>query len=99
MKSAGWRLAFAGALFLAFPAASRGQDAPNLERGRALYENHCVVCHTSKVHRRVPQLPLELEELRTIVLMWVRSERLDWSSEDVEDVVHYLNRAHYQFQK
>lgn len=99
MNRNGLCLALAGVLFLALPGASRGQEPPSFERGRALYENHCVVCHTPRVHRRVQRLPLAEEELRSIVVMWARSERLGWSSDDVEDVVHYLNRTHYHFQK
>jgi mono/diheme cytochrome c family protein len=45
-------------------AAGWGAETPDLERGRALYENHCVVCHTAKVHRRVPPLPLGIDDLR-----------------------------------
>jgi mono/diheme cytochrome c family protein len=88
-----------GAVALAAAGASAGQSVPNLERGRALYENHCVVCHTSKVHRREPPLPITLEELRSIVALWARQEGLRWSRDDIEDVVHYLDRTHYRFLK
>lgn len=74
-------------------------DARDLERGRALYDNNCRVCHTSKVHRRIPQLPASREELRGIVLTWVRFEGLQWSREDVDDVVYYVDRTYYQFDK
>jgi mono/diheme cytochrome c family protein len=74
-------------------------DVRDLERGRALYENNCRVCHTAKVHRRVPQLPANQDELRRIVLTWVRYENMQWSSEDVDDVVFYVNRTYYQFDK
>jgi mono/diheme cytochrome c family protein len=74
-------------------------DARDFERGRALYENNCRTCHTAKVHRRVPQLPANEDELRRIVLTWVRFEGMKWSSEDVDDVVHYVNRTYYQFDR
>jgi mono/diheme cytochrome c family protein len=74
-------------------------DVRDLERGRALYENNCRVCHTAKVHRRVPQLPANQDELRLIVLTWVRFEGMRWSSEDIDDVVYYVNRTYYQFDK
>jgi mono/diheme cytochrome c family protein len=74
-------------------------DVRDLERGRALYENNCRVCHTAKVHRRVPQLPTNEDELRRIVLTWVRYENMQWSREDVDDVVYYVNRTYYQFDK
>ena len=64
-----------------------------------LYENHCVVCHTSKVHRRVPPLPLHIDELRFIVTLWASQQGLRWSRDDIEDVVHYLDRTHYRLDK
>ena len=89
----------AGILACALPAIAGGAELPDLERGRALYENHCVVCHTSKVHRRIPQLPLSMEDLRYVVTVWVRNEGLRWSRDEIEDVVHYLDRTHYRFEK
>lgn len=88
---------FAGVALLGFPAGSGGQPVPDLERGRALYQNHCVVCHTSKVHRREPPLPLSVEALRAVVTIWAREEGLRWSRDEIEDVVQYLDRAYYRF--
>jgi mono/diheme cytochrome c family protein len=81
----------------ALPAAAA--ELPNLERGRALYENHCVVCHTSKVHRRFPPSAIDMEALRFIVKVWVEEQNLRWSPEDIEDIVYYLDRVHYRFEK
>ena len=89
----------AAAVLLGLPSWSGSQTVPNLERGRALYQNHCVVCHTSKVHRREPPLPLTVEELRAVVTHWAREEGLRWARDDVEDVVLYLDRAFYRFAK
>ena len=82
-----------------FSLAAPAADLPNLERGRALYENHCVVCHTSKVHRRNPPSAIDREALRFIVRVWVEEQKLRWSAEDIEDVVQYLDRTHYRFDK
>lgn len=84
---------------LALPAAAAAAEAPNPERGRALYENHCVVCHTSKVHRRFPPSAIDMAALRFIVKVWVEEQKLRWSPEDIEDVVQYLNDTHYRFSK
>jgi len=86
---------FAGCLWLA--AHSWGAELPNLERGRMLYDNHCIACHTSKVHRRIPPLPIDVKELRQIVAAWAKGEQLNWSDEDVTDVVEYLDRTYYRF--
>lgn len=71
--------------------------AADLARGRALYENHCVVCHTPKVHTRPNRIPLNVEELRTIVAHWAKEEDLRWSREDIADVVWYLNQTKYRY--
>lgn len=84
-----------GALSVAASAA----EPPSLERGRTLYENHCMVCHTSKVHRRYPQSAIDLEALRFIVKVWVEEQRLAWTAQDTEDVVYYLERVHYRFER
>lgn len=84
---------------LAAPAAGWGAELPDLERGRALYENHCVVCHTPRVHRRVPRLPLNTDDLRFIVTVWASQHGVRWSRDDIEDIVFYLDRTHYGFEK
>ena len=85
----------AGALAIAVNAWSA--ESADLERGRLLYENHCVVCHTPKVHRRIPPLPIDMKELRQIVSAWAKGENLGWSEQDITDVVEYLDAAHYRF--
>jgi len=95
----GAAIALCAAVSLANPATGWGAEWPDLERGRALYENHCVVCHTPKVHRRVPTLPLHTDDLRFIVTLWASQQGLRWNREDIEDVVHYLDRTHYRFEK
>jgi mono/diheme cytochrome c family protein len=78
-------------------AAASGADVPNLARGRALYENHCVVCHTPKIHSRPNRIPLNVEELRQIVVNWAKDENLPWSEQEIADVVWYLNETKYRY--
>lgn len=82
---------------LALQAAAAG--LPNFDRGRELYELNCIVCHTSKVHHRMPPSAIDREALRYIVKVWVEEQKLRWSPEDIEDVVQYLDRTHYHFDK
>lgn len=86
-------LALAGAVAV----AASGAGIPDLERGRALYENHCVVCHTPKVHSRPNRIPLSVNELRQIVRDWAKGENLHWSEQEIADVVWYLNETKYRF--
>ena len=82
------------ALTVACQSAALGADA---ERGRALYENHCVVCHTSKVHRREPRLAADGAQLYKIVNNWQVEQGLRWSREEIDDVVYYLKVTQYNF--
>jgi mono/diheme cytochrome c family protein len=84
----------AGGLAAAAHAAS-GEPA-SADRGRLLYENHCITCHTAKVHRRIPQLPLTVQELRQIVTYWAHAEKVQWSEQDITDVAEYLLRNYYR---
>ena len=70
-------------------------QAAEVSRGRLLYENHCVVCHTAKVHRREPPLPVDLKDLRRIVSSWAKEQNLRWSDDDVSDVVAFLSQTQY----
>ena len=83
----------ASLLIVAQPSAS-GAD---VARGRALYENHCIVCHTSKVHRREPRVASDPVQLRAIVEKWQVEQGLRWSREDIEDVVGYLTLTYYKY--
>lgn len=78
-------------------ATASGADVPDLARGRALYENHCVVCHTPKIHSRPNRIPLNVEELRQIVVTWAKDENLHWSEQEIADVVWYLNETKYRY--
>ena len=88
-------IAIVAGFVLSAPTAAA--DLPDPERGRGLYENHCVVCHTSKVHRRYPPSAIDREALRTIVKVWVEEQNLRWSESDIRDVVEYLNRTYYRY--
>lgn len=85
------------AALIALLGPSAAAEIPDAARGRALYENHCQVCHTSKAHSRINRLPLSVEALRRIGDNWQKEENLRWSAQDVEDVVQFLNQARYRF--
>ena len=70
---------------------------PNVDRGRALYEQHCEQCHTPNIHSRPNRLPLTRDELRGIVDQMRRITNLGWTPEEIEDVVEHLNRTRYRF--
>lgn len=83
---------FAGALLV-----SVNVHAQNVERGRQLYENHCQTCHTAQVHGRKNRMAFSIGDLRDIVDRWQRNQKLNWSREEIEDVVQYLGTTRYFF--
>ena len=80
----------------AFPAAA--QDA---QRGRALYETHCLVCHYERIHKRDPSGSLirSTAALRTEVATWAARTPTRFTVEDLDDIAEYLNRSHYRLEK
>ena len=87
---------FLVALLASWPALA--QDA---QRGRQLYETHCLTCHYERIHKRdrAKSLVRSLAGLRVEVAR--RAEQLTprLSIEDLDDISEYLNRSHYRFEK
>jgi cytochrome c2 len=68
------------------------------ERGRLLYENHCMSCHESVVHIREQRKAVNPAELRGAIQRWAAELKLRWQDADVNDVYRYLNNRYYKFQ-
>lgn len=67
------------------------------DRGRMLYENHCLTCHESVVHIRERQRAGSFAEVTSWVVRWASGLELDWRAEEIQDVVRYLNRRFYNY--
>lgn len=72
-------------------------QAANQERGRALYENQCETCHDGWAHSPAHRKARSLADLRRRTAAWSTHGGLDWSSEEIDDVVEYLNAHFYHF--
>jgi cytochrome c len=91
------RAVAAGAIgLLAFSALA--QDA---QRGRQLYETHCLSCHYERVHKRDASRSLvrTLTGLRVEVARRAEQVTPRLSIEDLDDIAEYLNRSHYRFDR
>jgi mono/diheme cytochrome c family protein len=60
----------AAALALAASLAAPGAGAGDAVRGRALYESHCVSCHSQSVHGRAKREAKDFEGVRAWVARW-----------------------------
>ncbi len=67
------------------------------DRGQALYEDNCMQCHESWAHTRANHKVQSIGELRNRVAGWSVHSGLEWTEEEVDDVVQYLNHRFYQF--
>ena len=81
-------------LLLALPA--QAQDA---ERGKLLYDTHCVACHYERIHDRAPAQSLvrSIDELRAEVSGRARLTDRKFTAQELEEITAYLNRSHYRF--
>lgn len=69
-------------------------QGPDLQRGRALYENHCQACHETWVHQRMRHVH-SLQALEQRVRSWQIHAGLAWTADDIADVTAYLNETFY----
>lgn len=73
-----------------------GAQAP--ERGRLLYQTHCGACHSERTHdERLRPAVKDLAELRDMVAHWAPHSKRTYTLDELEDIVQYLNEAHYRF--
>jgi mono/diheme cytochrome c family protein len=90
------RIVVAAAL-AACALASQAQSAVSTSRGELLYSNHCIECHTSKMHWRERSQARDWPSLRAQVTRWQAQAGLQWSDEDVDEVARYLDKTYYHF--
>jgi mono/diheme cytochrome c family protein len=86
------RVAGLSLLLLAGGAAAQESD-----RGRLLYETHCGTCHYERVHQRIRSEVKDLADLRDTVARWAKETKHQFTLDEIEEVVQYLNRSHYRF--
>ncbi len=66
------------------------------ERGRLLYDTHCIACHDTRVHKRDSKIATNYDEIRAQVLRWQSNTFLRWSTSDIDAVTTYLARTFYK---
>jgi mono/diheme cytochrome c family protein len=82
-------------LVLLLPLAAFAQD---VERGRLLYQTHCGGCHYERTHQeRLRPAVRDLEGLRDMVARWAPQTKRQYTLDELDDIVQYLNETHYRF--
>jgi mono/diheme cytochrome c family protein len=80
------------AAWLALAATARAES-----RGELLYTTHCNSCHTTQMHWRDRRSATDWPTLQTQVRRWQGNAGLQWTDEDIAQVVQYLNQRYYRF--
>jgi hypothetical protein len=57
----------------------------DIERGKDLYENHCLVCHSDAIHKRKHSKVKSRESLYGWIQAWSTHAGLNWSNQEVDD--------------
>ena len=81
---------------VSFPAWA--QDA---QRGKDLYELHCLSCHYERIHKRDASRSLvrSITRLRLEVAQRAANTGQRFTIVDLDDIAEYLNRTHYRLEK
>jgi mono/diheme cytochrome c family protein len=85
-------------LVLVAAAPAHAQDA---QRGKRLYDTHCLACHYERIHKRDPSRSIvkSLPGLRLEVVKRGEMTGQRFTIEDLDDIAEYLNRSHYRLGK
>jgi len=85
-------------LWASFLFGALGAAAQDVERGKVLYRTHCGTCHTERTHdERLRPAVRDLAELRAMVAQWAPHSKRQYTLDELEDIVQYLNETHYRF--
>ena len=63
----------------------------------ALVQRDCMSCHGNEVYTRKDRMVNSLDALRHQINRCHQATGKNWTPEDVEAVVQYLNRGYYKF--
>ena len=88
------KFALALACVMCALAPAHGADA---ERGKALYEARCDLCHRTSVHLREARKATSFDGVRAQVARWNTELGGAWSVDEIDDVTVYLNDRYYSF--
>ena len=71
-------------------------EAQEIERGKSIYETHCIACHDRSVHRRESRVAKDFDALRREVERWGANTNARLRPDEVDAVAAYLNGLYYK---
>ena len=76
--------------------ACAADTAADVERGRLLYDTHCIACHTTQAHWRDNHIVQSWADLLYQVTRMQNNAGQQWSMAEITDVAAYLNELFYK---
>lgn len=93
----GIRVHIAGLAAVCLIALAPSAAAENFARGKELYDHHCQSCHEDLMHAKNRRVQ-SLDELRKRIRDWAGHTGNDWTRDEIDDVLYYLNQSFYKFE-
>ncbi len=87
------------ALTFSLTSAWAGNRAPDAAHGKTLHAKNCVSCHDNSQYTRPNRIIHTFGDLRARVEFCDTASKANFSSDDLDDVVEYLNADFYKFGK
>jgi len=81
------------------PAWATTDRAPDVAHGKTLHDKKCMSCHDNHQYTRPNRIIHTFEDLRARVEFCDSAANARFSSDDLNDVVEYLNINFYKFRK
>ncbi len=73
--------------------------APDATHGKTLHNKNCMGCHNDRQYTRPNRIVHTFGDLRSRVEFCDAAANANFSSDDLNDVVEYLNTRFYKFKK
>lgn len=67
------------------------------DKGKTLHDTGCTGCHDTSVYTRSDRIIKSAEALDKRVRMCESAGAKNWSTEQIDDVIHYLDATFYKF--
>jgi hypothetical protein len=87
------------AFMLTLGPALASDRTPDVAHGKELVEQKCMGCHDNRQYTRPNRIIHTYEDLRGRVEFCDSASNANFSFNDLDDVVEYLNVTYYKFKK
>lgn len=99
MLSKLFTLLFILMLTVAVTPAWAEDRVPNIANGKTLVDKKCMGCHDNRQYTRPNRIVHTFEDLHARVEFCDSASDANFSFDDLDDVVEYLNVNYYKFKK